>query len=565
MKAHTNSSKRLLLPVIVSLFTQILPSVAQQFVVESSSYNVETSTLSLTWTSSPGETFDIELSNNLEQWNATLETNLIADPGSSTTRTYELDDLNLESEDQLFIRIAKLGPTTPPNIIFLLSDDQTKYSVGCYGNPDVITPHQDKVGTDGIIFDRHYTSTAICMGSRANIFTGMYEYKHGCNFDRGNLTTTMWANSYPVLLRNAGYHTGFAGKIGIEGVDVSPGFDVSVIGPQRQSSYTTNQINGLEAYATEFPHATLALGAWGRDFVASSVALNKPFCMSISFKAPHRPTTPDPRFNNIYVNPDTGGPITFTKPGNYGRVFGDTRPPQMKTGRQWPRFTQWGYDSNYDNVMATYHRQVYGIDQAVKMIRDEVIAQGIENNTVIIYTSDNGFLCGSHGFASKVLPIEEASAAPLMIYDPRATTSGQGFRCNRLTGNIDFAPTILDLAGLPVPQNMDGKSLVPLLSNPSNGGHDQLALMNVWDAAGTTALTIVSDNFKYTYWWSDTPEEELYDLANDPLELNDLSQNPTFANTLNTMRTKYDEQLQHWKDNGVSTNGYPDMATNFTR
>ena len=116
--------------------------------------------------------------------------------------------------------------------------------------------------------------------------------------------------------------------------------------------------------------------------------------------------------------------------------------------------------------MAKYFQQVYGVDVAVGMIRKEVEAQGIADNTVIIYTSDNGFICGSHGYGSKVLPMEESSRVPLMIYDPRSKSVGKGLRCGKLTGNIDFAPTMLEMAGLPVPKNMDGKSLVKTLDDP---------------------------------------------------------------------------------------------------
>ena len=107
----------------------------------------------------------------------------------------------------------RLGGPPPrrPNIIFLLADDQCTYSVGCYGNKDVQTPNMDRLGREGVIFDNHYNTTAICMASRANIMTGLYEYRTGCNFSHGNMKAETWAKSYPVLLREAGYLTAFAG------------------------------------------------------------------------------------------------------------------------------------------------------------------------------------------------------------------------------------------------------------------------------------------------------------------------------------------------------------------
>lgn len=106
-----------------------------------------------------------------------------------------------------------------PNIIFLLSDDQSTYSMGCYGTPGAKTPNLDKLADDGIVFDNHYDTTAICMASRANVLTGMFEYKTGCNFEHGDLLREHWLKSYPMLLRKAGYRTAFAGKLGIEVTD----------------------------------------------------------------------------------------------------------------------------------------------------------------------------------------------------------------------------------------------------------------------------------------------------------------------------------------------------------
>ena len=131
---------------------------------------------------------------------------------------------------------------------------------------------------------------------------------------------------------------------------------------------------------------------FGQDAIRTAVDQKKPFCLSISFKAPHRPVEPDPKFDDIYAGK------TFTKPANFGRAAGEHLSPQSKQGRQYPRFSEWGYDTNYDRVMAKYFQQVYAIDVAVGMIREELTKQGVADNTVIIYTSDNGFICGSHGY-----------------------------------------------------------------------------------------------------------------------------------------------------------------------
>ena len=275
-------------------------------------------------------------------------------------------------------------PASTPNIVFLFADDQSTYSVGCYGNKDVRTPNMDQLARDGLTFDKHYNTTAICMASRANVFTGMYEYKTGCNFSHGNMHADVWAKSYPVLLREAGYLTGFAGKFGmvVDGKGLSEDdFDFWGGGPG-QTDYRTAKNESMRKYAKQYPHSTLSYGAFGKDVIRESVKQGKPFCLSISFKAPHKPASPDPRFNAVYAGK------SFTKPANFGRRYGEHFSPQSRAGRQFPRFTDWKYDTDYDGEMAKYHQQVYGIDVAVGMIRDELKAQGVADNTVVIYTSD---------------------------------------------------------------------------------------------------------------------------------------------------------------------------------
>jgi arylsulfatase A-like enzyme len=315
-----------------------------------------------------------------------------------------------------------------PNIVFLFADDQCTYSVGCYGNKDVQTPNMDQLARDGLVFDRHYNTTAICMASRASVFTGMYEYKTGCNFGHGDMHADVWAKSYPVLLREAGYVTAFAGKFGIvvEGKGLcEDDFDVWGGGPG-QTNYETAKNQSMQKYAVEYPHSTLSYGAFAQDVIREAAKLKRPFCLSISFKAPHKPATPDPRFNDVYAG------RTFTKPANFGREFGEHLSLQSKQGRQYPRFTEWHYDTDYDGEMAKYHQQVYGIDVALGVIRDELKVQGVADNTVVIYTSDNGYICGSHGYGSKVLPMEESSRVPLIIYDPRSPLNGKQIRCDPL-------------------------------------------------------------------------------------------------------------------------------------
>ena len=452
-----------------------------------------------------------------------------------------------------------------PNIIFLFADDQNTLSVGCYGNTEVTTPNMDRLARDGVVFDRHYNTTAICMASRANVFTGMYEYKTGTNFGHGDMKPDVWAKSYPVLLRQAGYLTAFAGKFGIkvEEKGLCEGdFDIWGGGPG-QTNYATAKNRSMAKYAKDYPHSTLSSGAFGKEVIRAAVKQDKPFCLSISFKAPHQPVTPDPKFDHVYAGK------TFTKPANYGRAAGEHLSLQSKQGRQYSRFIEWKYDSDYDGVMAKYYQLVYAIDVALGMIRDELNVQGIADNTVIIYTSDNGYICGSHGYASKVLPLEESSRVPLMVYDPRSPSAGKQLRSRALTGNIDFAPTILELAGVPIPDNIDGVSLLPLLEDPARDVREQLAFINVYGGGPTSSLTCLTKDWKYTYWWygdsTMKPTEELFHLTKDPLEMTNLAHKPKTASMLASMREKYDVELEKWKQHAVPYNDYQQFGFLFDR
>ena len=456
----------------------------------------------------------------------------------------------------LFCIASLANAAEKPNIVFLFADDQNTLSVGCYGNDEVQTPNMDQLARDGLVFDRHYNTTAICMASRANVFTGMYEYKTGTNFTHGNMKPEVWQRSYPVLLREAGYLTAFAGKFGleVEGKGLcEDDFDLWGGGPG-QTFYETSKNESMAKYAEKYPHSTLSYGAFGQDAIREAVKQKKPLCLSISFKAPHKPATPDPQFDDVYAGK------TFTKPANFGRQAGEHFSPQSKMGRQYPRFTEWGYDTRYDKEMAKYFQQVYAVDVAVGMVRDELEAQGIAGNTVVIYTSDNGYICGAHGYGSKVLPMEESSRVPLMIYDPRNPISGKQLRSPALTGNIDFAPTILELAGLPIPENMDGVSLLPLLEDPNTDVREQLALMNLYGPEPTRSLSVLTKNLKYTYWWyGDSemkPAEELFDATRDPLEMTNLASSPEASTVLNSMREKYTTELTKWKEQVVPYNDY---------
>ena len=458
-----------------------------------------------------------------------------------------------------------------PNIIFLMTDDQNVRSLGCYGAPGVKTPNIDALAADGVAFDRHYDTTAICMACRATVMTGLLEYRHGVNFDTGTtgdgrMTREDWEESYPIVLRNAGYRTAFAGKFGFTIEDTSKGdrypeddFDMWGGGPG-QTSFITAKNKSMLQYAKKYPHSTRSYGAFGSDFIKESVKKNQPFCLSISFKAPHRPVQPDPLFDDIYAG------ARFPKPENFGREHGMHFSEQSRRGRQYQRFEGWHYNDSYDEVMAKYYQLIYAVDVAVGMIREAVETAGVKHKTLIIFTSDNGYLCGAHGYGSKVLPYEESSRVPLIIYDPRSEKKAD--RCNVVTGNIDLAATILD-AALGRPNHGNGTSLLKHYVNNNNPERDRIIpLINVWGPEQVFSLGFVKGEWKYIYWpyTGDGMKAtaEMYNLKEDPLELHNRINDNAIRDIRVQLEKDYANLVHDWKQQAIHRPHYKKAATLFT-
>ncbi len=458
-----------------------------------------------------------------------------------------------------------------PNIIFLMTDDQNVRSLGCYGAPGVKTPNIDALAADGVTFDRHYDTTAICMACRATVMTGLLEYRHGVNFGTGTVGDGQmrkedWEQSYPMLLHKAGYRTAFAGKFGFTIEDTSKSgrypeddFDMWGGGPG-QTSFITARNKSMVQYAKNYPHSTRSYGAFGSDFIKESAKKDQPFCLSISFKAPHRPVQPDPLFDDIYAG------ALFPKPENFGREHGMHFPEQSRRGRQYQRFEEWHYNDAYDEVMAKYYQLIYAVDVAIGMIREAVETAGVKHKTLIIFTSDNGYLCGAHGYGSKVLPYEESSRVPLIIYDPRSEKKAG--RCNVATGNIDLAATILD-AALGRPNHGNGTSLLKHYVNNNNPKRDRIIpLINVWGPEQVFSLGFVKGEWKYIYWpyTGDGMKAtaEMYNLKEDPLELHNRINDNATRDIRVQLEKDYANLIHDWTQQVIDRPHYKKAANLFT-
>jgi arylsulfatase A-like enzyme len=460
-----------------------------------------------------------------------------------------------------------------PNIIFLLADDQRWDTMGCYGNPYIITPNMDKMASEGLRFENVYHVSPICQPSRASIMTGRYLSSHQCGFDRPTtvaISKSEFEDSYPVLLRKAGYRTGFVGKFGFPVADkkiLNVGFPYPDEGRQGRSQLWSkpeympseafdrwNGFAGQGSYTTPKGHLTEVNASNACQFIADSKKSHpdKPFCLSVSFKAPHGPYTPMAKYRQLYDD------IEIPPYSNDGVEYFSRLPAVVRE-----QYRARGSAST--SFLKNYFALITGVDAALGKIREELRKQGLEDNTVIIYTSDNGYFCGSKGLNGKDLLYEESVRAPLLYFDPRLSASRSGTKIAGLVSIIDLAPTLLDLAGLNKPASMQGFSLLPLVVGTKTEVRDSTFSENnfanfitaVEDAAddterdailekGTVRSKCVRTNrYKYIRYHETRPLiEELWDIQADPLELNNLASDPAYAEALAMMRQRCDGYMQ---------------------
>ncbi|MGJ5818450.1 sulfatase family protein [Paludibaculum fermentans] len=417
-----------------------------------------------------------------------------------------------------------------PNILFLLTDDQRWDSLGCMGNRIVQTPNIDRLSRGGVAFEKQFVTTAICVTSRASIFTGQYARCHGVADFNKQFTAEQLNRIYPVALRHAGYRTGFIGKWGL---DKAPA-------PKEAFDYWAGFL-GQGKYFPEGepgPHLTTIMTGQAQEFL-QSCKQHEPFCLSVSFKAPHvqdedpRQFLYDPAESALYANLRMPVPKTMDSESI-------TKLPlsvQRSEGRR-----RWGVRFStpelFQQSVKGYYRLISGVDRSVGAILGQLEKLGLRENTIVVYTGDNGFYLGEHGLAGKWFMHEESIRVPLIVQGPGIAA---GRRVNAMSLNVDLAPTVLDLAGVKIPGEMQGRSLRPWLAGQSPSWRSEWFYEHQFRAAGWIPPTdgIRTERWKYTRYPEESPVfEELYDLNADPLEERNLSAEAAHRSTLEALRAR---------------------------
>jgi len=432
-----------------------------------------------------------------------------------------------------------------PNILILLTDDQRWDAMGCAGNRVVQTPEMDRLAAEGTWFVNAFATSSICAASRASIFTGQYERSHRCNFNTGCLRRAQLVQSYPMLLRKAGYHTGFIGKYGVE--YAPPGRPPRDI----EGREVFDRWYGFYGQGVYFPkedpgkHLNQVMVDQARDFLASAPR-DRPWCLSISFKAPH----------------SGDGYVGFHAEPDLKALYADTLVPGPPTARQecfeaLPEFLRkcnartkywelrFGTPEKYQATMKDYYRLVTGADRAIGRIRRDLADRGFAGSTVIVFLSDNGDMHGDYLLGGKELLYDASIRVPLVVLDPRAPKPARGQRRSELALNLDVAPTVLDVAGVAVPAAMQGRSLLPLVRGERVAWREDFFCENhfvVPDQDYPLIEGVRTARWKYVRYPEMWPVyEQLFDLRNDPLELRDLARSPQGTDVISALRSRCDQ------------------------
>ena len=432
-----------------------------------------------------------------------------------------------------------------PNILFIMSDDHAARAMSCYGGRINRTPNLDRIAAEGMRLDNCFCTNSICTPSRATILTGKYSHKNGCRafnaFDGSQQT-------FPRLLQQAGYHTGVVGKwhlhsepVGFDVWRVLPGqgkyFDPELIEPGGRKTY--------KGYVTDII-TDLAL-----KFLAERPK-DRPFCLLYHHKAPHDNFEYDRKHADLYKDADIPEPDNllddYANRGEaikrvtqkigmrhtaYARETGDLPPAERKR-------------KCYQIYIKSYLRCVASIDDNVGRVLDWLKKEGLEEDTIVVYTSDQGFFLGEHGMYDKRFMYEESLRVPFVLRYPREVKPGSV--SDAMVLNVDFAETLLDYAGVAVPRDMQGRSIRPILRGRRPADWRTSMYYRYWlhlpHFRVAAHFGVRTRDHKLIYYYgralgtpgarpeSTPPEWELFDLRKDPHEMRNVFADPACADVV---------------------------------
>lgn len=429
-----------------------------------------------------------------------------------------------------------------PNILYIMTDDHAAHMMSIYGSRIASTPNLDRIGQEGMRFVNAFCTNSLCAPSRATLLTGKYSHANG---QRTNMETfDASQQTFPKLLREAGYQTALVGKWHLKSEPT--GFDYWNILPGQGDYHNPALIEMGEekrhsGYVTDI--ITDQAIAWleRRD-------KEKPFLLLYHHKAPHARWIPDEKHIQMFEGAEIAEPETFDDD-----LAGRARPIQEARNLLWPnlrdRFAQWGeYGKSvpeglegeagkkaiYQRYVKDYMRVVASVDDNVGRVLDYLDDNGLTEDTIVVYTTDNGMFVGDHGMFDKRWMYEEALRVPLLVRYPRAIQAGTVTEAFAL--NVDYAPTLLDFGGAGIPEDMQGRSLRPILEGKLPPDWRESFYYHYYEYPGPHNVRkhygVRTAEFKLIHYYGDVDSRELVDLGKDPLEYRNVHGDPAYAGTV---------------------------------
>ena len=477
----------------------------------------------------------------------------------------------------IFTESVNAKQTEKPNILLILSDDHARQALSCYGNKDIKTPSLDRLAKEGMRFEHALTPNSFCTPARAAVLTGKYSHKNGVT--KLNQLFDGSQSTFPKLLQSAGYTTALFGKWHL--LSQPTGFD----------HYCVMKMQGMpvDPIVFEPQHKWVAWGkktlktynnggrklkGFNNDCIADEALLwleekrdkDKPFCLLLHPKPPHEPYSPAPP---KYV--DFLKDVTIPEPATlYDDYKGRTPEAIAKTMRSnlillKPPFEKFRKEIRKKNPDVTqkemlaqlyqiyikgYYRLVKNVDDNVGRVLDYLDKSGLVENTIVIYTADQGFSLGEHGFYNKQWMYENPLHQPLLVRFPKIIKAGQVH--NSMVNHVDLAPTLLDYAGLPIPKDIQGYSLRGILEGKAEKVRESSyyhfyshGMKNLPEMVGIRTEThklIHYPEMKGDYRW------ELFDLVADPEEMNNIYHKPAGGKLRVKLKTELRQLLDKYED-----------------
>lgn len=439
--------------------------------------------------------------------------------------------------------LAALGPfrlrsRRPPNILFIMSDDHAAHALSCYGSRINTTPNLDRIAREGMRFAHCFVTNSLCAPSRATLLTGKYSHLHGVKDNATRFDGTQM--TFPKLLRKAGYRTGIVGKWHLQSDPT--GFDDWNILPG-QGRYHNPIFIEMGRKHERQGYVTDIITDLAIEFMERSKG--QPFCLLCHHKAPHRGWEPDAKHASLFADRDIPEPETFHDDYRHrasAAAHADMRIADMPdyVKEHPPNLTpqerkRW----NYQRFIKDYLRTVASVDENVGRLLDYLDEKGLAEDTLVIYTSDNGFFLGDHGWFDKRFMYEESIRVPFLVRYPKEVRPGTVDE--HIVLNVDWAPTLLDYAGVAIPREMQGRSLRPLLQGrpPKDWRTSMYYHYYEYPAAHRVRphYGIRTERYKLIHYYT-LGEWELFDLEKDPHELRSVYEDPAYEEVVRRLKAE---------------------------